>query len=143
MSAYLLDSNVLVYWLHEGARQHGETAAFIHAAARHGADLYVLSSSLNDVYYVLHAHYMREPEARASIRLAAETFDVVDLTYGLVTMSLGSDEPDYEDGLIRAAAESLQVDAIVSYDVKAFHNSVIPRWTADEALAKLTAADLR
>ena len=54
-------------------------------------------------------------------------FDLVDLTGLLVYSALDSNEADYEDGLIRAAAEALQVDAVVSYDKKAFKGSYIPR----------------
>lgn len=51
--------------------------------------------------------------------------------------ALDSDEPDYEDGLIRAAAEALQVDALITYDKKAFKYSSIPSMTAEEAAAAL------
>ncbi len=63
-------------------------------------------------------------------------FDLVDLTGLLVYSALDSNEADYEDGLIRAAAEALQVDAIVSYDKKAFKGSCIPRKTAAEVRAR-------
>lgn len=77
---------------------------------------------------------MNEADARSAIRDIAETFDLVDLTGLFVFESIDSDEPDYEDGLIRAAAEALQVDAIISYDKAAFKQSPIPKMTAPEAL---------
>ena len=105
----------------------------LHTAFEREASCYALSSSLNEIYYALHSHYMSEGEARASIRDIAETFDLVDLTGLQVFAALDSDEPDYEDGLIRSVAEALQVDAIISYDKKAFHKSFIPKYTASEA----------
>lgn len=98
--------------------------------------VYALTSSLNEIYYALYRHYMSEEDARASIREIAEVFDLVDLTGLLVYSALDSNEADYEDGLIRAAAEALQVDAVVSYDKKAFKGSYIPRKTAAEVLAR-------
>ena len=53
----------------------------------------------------------------------------------LVFEALDSNEPDYEDGLIRGTAEALQVDAIISYDKKAFRSSFVPKLTAGEALS--------
>lgn len=77
---------------------------------------------------------MSEKDARDSIRNIAEVFDLVDLTEPLIFDALDSDEPDYEDGLIRTAAETLQVDAIITYDKQAFKDSFIPKMTAQEAL---------
>ena len=73
-------------------------------------------------------------EARESLRDIVDTFDLIDLTGLFVHESIDSDEPDYEDGLIRVAAEELQVEAIISYDKAAFKNSFVPKMTAQEAL---------
>ncbi len=53
--------------------------------------------------------------------------------YDYPIAALDSNEPDYEDGLIRSTAEALQVDAIISYDKKAFHKSFTPKYTASGA----------
>ena len=92
---------------------------------------------MSDTYYTLHSKYTTEEIARSSIQLIAETFDLVDLTGLFVFTAIDSNEPDYEDGLIRAAAETLEVDAIITYDKKAFRNSPIPKLTAQEALEEL------
>ena len=65
-----------------------------------------------------------------------ETLYMLDLNSTLIDDAFQSDEPDFEDALIRSAAESLQVDAIISYDENAFKNSFIPKLTAKEASAK-------
>lgn len=134
MTSLFIDSNVLVYWLHPGSPFNAEVSAFLREAFARDQSLYVLSSSLNEVYYALHSHYMDERSARASIETVADVFELVDLTSSIVSTALASNEPDYEDGLVRAAAEALAVDAIVSYDRKAFHASPIPSLTAAEAL---------
>lgn len=112
--------------------------AFLEAAFAQDHSVMVLSSCLNEVSYALHAHYMDEKRARISISTAAEVFELVDLMSGLVHEALTSDEPDYEDGLVRAAAESLEADAIITYDKKAFKGSRIGKLTASEALKALT-----
>lgn len=134
MGSLLFDSNALIYWVYPDSPHHDEVSDLLHRALTEGVSVYALSSSLNEIYYALHRHYMTEADARDSIREIAEVFDLVDLTGLLVFDALDSDEPDYEDGLVRAAAEALQVDAIVSYDKKAFRGSVIPALTAQAAL---------
>ncbi len=135
MSSLLFDSNALVYWTYRDSPYHDEVSRLLRHALKEKGSIYALSSSLNEIYYALHNHYMDEVDARGSIREIAEVFDLVDLTGPIVFDALYSDEPDYEDGLIRAAAEALQVDAIISYDTKAFKRSDIPTLTAKEALA--------
>ena len=114
MRSFFLDTNALVYWVHCGAPQHEEMSFFVRKAIEGDCRLYVLASSINEVYYALHTHYLSESAARVAIRAIADTFDLVDLTGPFVFKSIESDEPDYEDGLIRVAAEALEVDAIVS-----------------------------
>ena len=41
--------------------------------------------------------------------------------------ALASNEPDFEDGMIRAAAEQASANFILSRDAKAFANSTVPR----------------
>lgn len=134
VSSYLFDTNALVYWVYPDSPQHEEVRALLYQELTGRGSIYALASSLDDVYYALCRHYMDEANARASIRDIAEVFDLVDLTGILVFSALDSDEPDYEDGLIRAAAEALQVDAVISYDKKAFKSTLIPKQTAKEAL---------
>ncbi len=134
MSSFFLDANALIYWVYPGSPFHKEVSDFLDKAMNGTSSVYALSSSLNEIYYALHSHYMSENDARASIRDIAEVLDLVDLTGAFVFSALDSDEPDYEDGLIRAAAEALQVDALVTYDKKAFARSTIPAMTAREAL---------
>lgn len=137
MTSFFIDSNVFVYWLHPGSPFNAEVGAFLREAFARDRALYVLSSSLNEVYYALHSHYMSEKDARAAIATAADVFELVSLTNQIVRAALGSDEPDYEDGLVRAAAEALAVDAIVTYDRRAFRNSPVPAIPASEALQRL------
>ena len=134
MTSLLFDTNALIYWVYPDSPFHDEMLCLVDEAFLNQGVVCALSSSLNEVYYILHRRYMEEPEARESIRDIAETFDLVDLTGIFVFESIDSDEPDYEDGLIRVAAEELQVDAIISYDRAAFKSSFIPKMTAQEAL---------
>lgn len=135
MNSFLFDTNALIYWAYSNSPSHEATSHLLYKILANKGSAYALSSSLNDIYYVLRRHYTNEEDARESVRDIAEVFDLIDLTGLLIFDALDSSEPDYEDGLVRAAAEALQVDAIVTYDKKAFKDSVIPAITAEEALA--------
>lgn len=137
MGSFLFDANALVYWVYPGSPFNEEVSSFLQEALSGKNSVYALTSSLNEIYYALHRHYMSESDARESIRDIASVFDLVDLTGTLVFDALDSNESGYEDGLIRATAEALQVDAIVTYDRKAFRRSAIPSLTATQAQALL------
>ena len=141
MRSYLLDSNALVYWLYPGSPFNGDVSSFLREALVRDHDVYVLSSCLNEVYYALHSHYMGERAARSSIAIVADVLTLVDLTREVVDAALASDEPDYEDGLVRAVAEAFEVDAIITYDRKAFRGSSVAKRTAAEALADLRSEE--
>lgn len=133
-SSFLFDTNALVYWVNPSSPMHEEVSSLVFRAVSENCAIFAVTSSLDDVYYALHSHYTDEANARASVREIAEVFDLVDLTDLLVFDALDSNEPDYEDGIIRAAAEALQVKAIISYDKKAFRGSSIPRLSASQAM---------
>lgn len=134
MKSFLFDTNALVYWVNPSAESNPEIKELINKALESSAVIYAVTSSLSDVYYILHSQYTTEEVARNSVQFIAETFDLVDLTGIFVFEAIDSNEPDYEDGLIRAIAEAIEADAIISYDKKAFRNSFIPRMTAKQAL---------
>lgn len=137
MNSMLFDTNALVYWVHAGSAFHEDVSALVRKMIREDSAVYALTSSLNDVHYIMRRQYANEEEAREAVRDIAETFDLVDLAGPFVFAALDSDEPNYEDGVIRTAAEALQVSAIISYDRKAFRDSLIPRKTAGEMLEVL------
>ena len=57
--------------------------------------------------------------------------------------ALGSNEPDFEDGLIRSCAELNDVDFIISRDKDAFAGSTVRCVTAREYLTKVVEQDER
>lgn len=92
---------------------------------------YVSALSLKDVYYVL-GKYAGEPAAREFILAVMDLFEVVGVDSAVCRMAALSNEPDFEDGLIRVNAESIPVDFIVSRDEGAFKKSSIKRLSAQD-----------
>ena len=134
MVRLLFDTNILLDLCNVNRVPfHQDALDLLTRCVRRGdAEMLVCVASLNDVYYVLRRHYGSEEQARRYVGELMELFDVRPLLHA--RRSLASDEPDFEDGLIRAVAEDSGVDTIVSRDRAAFAGSSIPRKTARECL---------
>lgn len=94
---------------------------------------YVCAGSLKDVYYIL-TKYADEIAAREFVVAVMDLFEVVAVDGALCRIAALSDEPDFEDGLIRACAEGVPVDFIISRDEGAFARSPIKRLSAQDYL---------
>ena len=122
-----LDTNFLVDALIED-RPQSKQAFEILARLGEGALLgFVMPSQLIDFYYICRKCGMDDAARRKSIALLMDWCAVFYPNRETLEIALNSDEPDFEDGMIRAAAEQVGVDFIISRDAKAFANSPIPR----------------
>ena len=100
----------------------------------------VSPSSLNDAYYVLRKQY-GEPWARKAIKLLLDLLVVLPFGPEECIISADSNEPDFEDGMIRAAAELNDVDFILTRDVKAFNHSTVRSITCETYLEIIASED--
>lgn len=140
MYSVLLDTNVLLDYLSADRAEHEVTVQALRACMlRDDVRIFVPACLLKDVYFVYERHYGSEADARRKIALMRRAFEVVELTLDIVDAALASDEPDFEDGLVRATAETLGVDAIVSRDARAYANSAVGRLSAAELLERAGA----
>lgn len=65
----------------------------------------VSATSLNDAYYVSR-RFMPEEQRRRWLVFFLDAFDVAAPTADVCRRALASDEPDFEDGIVRALAEA-------------------------------------
>lgn len=68
------------------------------------------------------------------MRVFMRAFEVEDLDVEICSIALEPDEPDYEDGCIRAIAESAQIDFIITRDEAAFARSWAKSYSAKRFL---------
>lgn len=136
MLRVFFDTNALIDYVVASRPQHESVKKLIAAIAKNGDMPIILAASLKDVYYICCRHYGDEATARKAIRGLRAAFEVLNLSTKLIDMALDSDEPDFEDGLIRAAAESSGCSYIISRDVKAFRSSNCKRLSPIEALTE-------
>lgn len=127
----LLDTNIVLDYCDAARADHDTTCRFIRDSVERSVALLVTVDLLKDVYYVLRRLYASEPLARQVVgRLVAGPLTAVDLKASYAKTALESDESDFEDGLVRAAAEAEGVFAIITRDGQPFEGSAVPAMSA-------------
>lgn len=129
----LFDTNILIDAV-DSSRPHSEAACLALKQCNGGGDMGLASpSSLNDAYYILRKVF-GELWARRAIRSLLDLLVVMPFGPEECIISANSSEPDFEDGLIRAAAELNDIDFILTRDAKAFKQSTVRSITCEEFL---------
>lgn len=100
----------------------------------------VAPMSLKDVYYIL-GKQRGEALARDAINYLMGLFIVEPFGAADCMKSIKSDEPDFEDGLIRACAELNEATFILTRDKNAFRHSTVRSLTCEE-YTELIAGEL-
>ena len=131
-SAILLDTSIILDMALPGRPEH-EAAVLLANEVADNVQLsaYVAATSLKDAYYVL-SRGGNEAPARQYIRQAIDFFELAAVDADICRLASASDEPDFEDGIIRACAERVGVDYIISRDAGAYARSAIRRLSARE-----------
>ena len=133
MDKLLVDTNFLLDVALEHRPGAGDAARLFDLAARGDVACCVSPTSLKDFYYISRRDF-DDGVRRSWIALFMDTFAVAALDRGVCAEALASDEPDFEDGIIRALAEGEGCTCIVSRDERAFLGSSIAKTTAGEYL---------
>ena len=124
MNRLLLDTNVLLD-LAVPSRPKSEEAVALLGRIDEGFDEGLVSvGSLKDFYYIMQKH-SSESTARGFVRLFMALLTVLALDSGVCACALESDEPDFEEGIVRFLAENEKADFIITRDEKAFARSRI------------------
>lgn len=99
-----------------------------------GGDMGLVSpSSLKDAYCVLSRQF-DEQTARTAINLLLDLLVILPLDAEATLIAAKSNEPDFEDGMIRSAAELNDIDFILTRDQDAFNYSTVRKLSCREYL---------
>lgn len=134
MSKLLIDTNILLDFVIPDRPEADEAVQLLCSVFRNEHEGIVAAPSLKDFYYISH-RYLSEQESRDWVRVFIRAFEIEDLDAEICSIALESDEPDYEDGCIRAIAERAQVDFIITRDETAFARSWVKSYSAKQFLA--------
>ena len=129
----LVDTNV---WLDviTGRESFCETSkAAILACINDEVEVEVVATSLKDIFYLI-SRYADAQKAYTSVESILSIASVASVDGLVCSQALELERPDYEDGLIAAAAMTERVDCIISRDAKAFESIAIPKYDPVEFL---------
>lgn len=120
----LIDTNVALDLLSAGRPQHKEANRVAELCNGGGDTGFMTAGSLKDVYYIL-CKIRGEELARDAVDALMSLFVVAPLAAKECDLSLRCNEPDFEDGLVRACAELNDIDFILTRDARAFKGSKV------------------
>lgn len=140
MYRILLDTNILLDSVIPNRPQHDEALALLKWCNGSGDYGFAAATSFNDAYYVLCRAY-DEAIAREALENLLGLVAVAPVSLEECDRSLKSNEPDFEDGLVRACAELNGADFIITRDEDAFVGSKVKSVTAKEFLLTVDHED--
>ncbi len=133
MDRILIDTNFLLDCIVDGRPGSESALKLFDLVSQGNIDAIVSPTSLNDFYYITRKD-VSERNRRDFISLFIDVFVVADIGRLICETALLSDEPDFEDGILRAIAEAEDCTCIISRDLRAFKGSKVSRMTAEEYL---------
>ena len=137
MNRIVLDTNVVLDYLSTRRPCHQEAVDLLYYCFEEGECEPVMPNScIKDAYFILYRQYHNEPVIRARLDDFRRVVTCEPLSNEVLDAAFSSDEPDFEDGIVRATAELLGATAIVTRDSEAYRGSKVPAMTAREYLMK-------
>lgn len=133
MYRLLLDTNVLLDAMEPGRPESNEACKVLERCNGGGDMGMACAMSLKDVYYVL-CKLRGEALAREGVHMLMGLVVVAPTGAEEVDLAMRSNEPDFEDGLVRATAELNGVDFIITRDRSAFANTKVRSVSAAQYL---------
>lgn len=131
MAKVVLDTNIVLDYLSATREKHKDAADLLEVLLADGvAEPIVPAGCIKDVYYILCRHYRNEALVRGRLDDFRRVVTVAELNQEVLDRAFASDEPDLEDGIVRATAELAGADAIITRDAAAYRNSIVPSMDA-------------
>ncbi len=139
MCRLMIDTNILLDTLDSRRPESQAAREVIDRCNGWGEFGMACALSLKDVYYIS-KKARNETWARSAVGKLMGLVVVAPVDGEVCDGALRSNEPDFEDGIIRACAELNGADFIITRDKDAFANSKIRSVTASEYLAIANAS---
>lgn len=131
MAKVVLDTNIILDYLCAGRPCHRQAVDALECIYEEpGCSPVVLLATIKDAYYIMCRQYHIEELVRTRLRDFTEIIDLEELTIPVAMAAFDSDEPDYEDAIVRVTAERIGARAILTRDKDAYAGSKIPSMDA-------------
>lgn len=131
MRKLLLDTNIILDIALPGRPDHASALVLLGEFEASQASCCFCATSVKDVYCLL-CKYLPEQDVRKFLKALTNLSEVLPIDSTVCQLALDSDEPDVEDGMIRACAELARVDFIITRDAGAFKSSPVRHMSAKE-----------
>ena len=138
MARVVLDTNIILDYLSATRERHHDAVDLLEVLLS-SADKtpVILATGIKDAYFILCRHYHDEVLVRARLDDFRALMEVAELTGSVLDAVFASDGPDLEGGIVRATAELLDAEAIVTRDASAYRGSCVPSMDARAYCAAL------
>jgi len=133
----MLDTNIIIDLIDAGRQDHVTCQDLVAALLSSDSTVCAASLSLRDAYYFGVKASRDETMTRNHIKSMAIWLSVLSVGAMDIGKALSSDEPDFEDGIIRACAERVAADVILTRDDDAFRGSSVRKATPLELASEL------
>lgn len=131
MARVVLDTNIILDYLSAKREHHGDAVLLLEALLSSSDKTpVILAAGIKDAYYILCRHYGNESVLRSRLDDFRFLMEVAELTVPVLDEAFSSNEPDLEDGIVRATAELLGAEAIITRDASAYRGSSVPAMDA-------------
>lgn len=140
MHRLMLDTNVLLDAVDPSRPESAAARSVLSWCNGSGDRGIACSASLKDVYYIMERRYS-ESIAREAVERLTGLLSIGSLGPEECLDALVSNEPDFEDGLVRSCAELNDVDFIITRDAAAFAGSPIKSMTPRQFEKAVIKAD--
>lgn len=127
----ILDTNILLDSVLPSRPSHKSAHLIIEAGQFQKDSIFACSLSLKDVYYLL-CRQVDEPTARRFIKDLLSSLTILNVDEEVLNDAITSNEPDFEDGIIRACAENNDIDFIITRDTDAYQKSKVRSIPSDD-----------
>ena len=136
MDKLLLDTNFLLDVALEMRPDSSFATQLTQMVVKGSVTCLVTVCSMKDFYYISRSD-ISEDIKRQWLEFFSEIFYIPDTGSCVAKCAISSNEPDFEDGIIRAVAELEKVDYIITRDKDAYLNSSVCKTSAKEYLRML------
>lgn len=140
MHRLMLDTNVLLDAVDPSRPEAAAARSVLSWCNGSGDRGIACSASLKDVYYIMEKRY-NETVAREAVERLTGLLSIGNLGPEECIDALNTNEPDFEDGLVRSCAELNDADFIITRDAAAFAGSPIKSMTPRQFEKAVIEAD--
>jgi len=136
----LFDTNVILDVLLERGDFLRDSIALVNYVEFNEIEGYLSANSIATIYYIAQKAFNRK-KAEKEICLLTEIFEIAPVNRTVIINALRLGFKDFEDAIIHESARSVNIDGIVTRNIKDFKNAKLKIFSPAELLISLTKGE--